>query len=81
MPPFWKMLTTGLMKDSAVSSIETSRLRPFPVVCRSNRAPAMANAAVTPVAMSVAQKPVFTGPVSGWPVIDIMPDAAWIAGS
>ena len=34
-----------------------------------------------PVERSTAVKPARTGPVSGWPVTDIMPEAAWMAPS
>ena len=36
---------------------------------------------VEAVAMSTAKYPARVGPVSGWPVTDIMPDSAWIAPS
>ena len=37
-----------------------------------------ANAAVMPDSTSHTAKPARVGPISGCPVIDIMPDSAWI---
>ncbi len=61
--------------------METSTSWPLPVWVRWNSALDTPNAAVAPDSTSQTAKPARVGPVSAWPVIDMMPDSAWILPS
>ncbi len=63
------------------SSIDTSMNWPLPVCVRWNSADETANAAVMPDSTSHTAKPARVGPISLWPVSDMMPDSAWILPS
>ena len=52
-----------------------------PVCVRWNKAEDTANAAVDPDSTSHTANPARVGPISGWPVIAMMPDIAWILPS
>ena len=69
------------MKESAASSMATSTIWPLPVWLRWKSALATAKAAVMPPMASQTAKPALTGPVSAWPVTDMMPEVAWILPS
>jgi hypothetical protein len=53
----------------------------LPVWVRWNSALDTPKAAVAPDRTSQTAKPARVGPVSAWPVIDMMPDSAWILPS